>query len=233
MGRDRRAGVLVNGVLVAFLFAAGSACADVTLSDGEFPASNWETVLFYLEGNAGSVDLAAQVMSGGNPGAFRLTGLTVKGTDEAHPYSAVYVFQRFTPFVYDPSVSGPIVSLDYAEDCLRLTATTGGQATGPALRQGGVVFVDGHTGTTAPAWTHFALVDRTAEDFAPYGNAGVHPDFTSSGGLIEFGFYRANSSYASGYSTLAGIDNWMIRLRQDGPVPVQPTSWGRVKALYR
>lgn len=219
-------------ICVACLFAGTRARGDVTLSDGTFDPGDWDVSVFYTEGNGGHLDFAAQMTSGGNPGAFRAVALTVYGTDDQHPYSAFNVFHRWTPFVYHPATDGKIVSLDYAEDWINLIPGGGGQATGPALRQGGFVFIDGHAATTQLQWTHFGLARRTAADFAPVNVPNLHPDFSTSGGPIEFGFYRANSASDGQYSTAAGIDKWTITIHQEA-TQIDQASRGRVKSPSR
>ncbi|HEX6790060.1 MAG TPA: hypothetical protein VF247_02005 [Candidatus Krumholzibacteria bacterium] len=54
--------------------------------------------------------------------------------------------------------------------------------------------------------------------------------------MMEFGFYRAASTSAGGpgSTTVGGIDGWSVVLDlATGPVATTPSTWGRVKALYR
>lgn len=226
-----RALAVAVGSFAFFVMSAPVARA-IVASDGTFNPSDWDVTIFYAPGNGGRIDVADQVPTGGNPGAYREIGLTVYGTDYQHPYSGIWTFHRYIPFVYNPSVDGAIALIDYDEDWIHLSGPGDGEATGPALRQGGVVYFDGPFATPDFEWTHLGLTGLRATDFIRADLSGAHPDFSSSGGPIEIGFYRANSASDGGYSEDCGIDNWTLNIHPEGPVPVQTTSWGRIKALF-
>ena len=153
--------------------------------------------------------------------------------NDAPPYSGIGAFHRYLPAVYDPGTSGAILSIDYSEDSSMFAGGGAGQATGPALRQAGVVYYHHLNGTSFGGWRSYSIAGLTAVDFrdSPYGNQ--HPDFSATAPPIEVGFYRANSTYSGGYTILAGIDNWRFTIRNDQPTAARSSTWGRIRGLNR
>ncbi len=75
-------------------------------------------------------------------------------------------------------------------------------------------------------WTPHVLNGLTSADFGLVNvtpttvvDSTQHPDFTASGGPIQFGFFRANGTglNGEGYTLAAGIDNWQITLAAAPP----------------
>src|SRR6185436_9991320 len=82
--------------------------------------------------------------------------------------SVVISTQIYNQFTYDPSVDGAIGSLDYSEDAACTAGCFGdGQSTGPALLQGGNLYILIPVVVTGPSstWTSHALNGLTAADF--------------------------------------------------------------------
>jgi hypothetical protein len=188
----------------------------VVFTDSTFSDASW-TVTTYIDGNGGTVS-AVQVAAGGNPGPHRSVTLQVNaGPPGAR--SDVFSFHWAGGAVYDPTVSGSIASVDYAEDYLGP-----GQATGLVVRQDGNVYYASpsyQVTTPSTTWTHITHAGMAASDFvllAPdLTTSSQHPDFSATGKPIEFGFLRANSTGvgAAGYTTTVGIDNWLVTVRRN------------------
>ena len=212
-------------VLLALLPSHGAAQSSV--SDGTFLDTDWSLTQF-TAGNGGS-STAAQVLTGGNPGAYR----NVTDALNAAPLNSqtiVLSTSIYTPFTYNPSVAGAITSLDYAEDAACTSGCFGqGQSTGPALLQGGNRYILSSstviTGAGA-AWSPHTLSGLTAADFGLVNVTPTtifdntqHPNFSVTGAPIQFGFFRANGTSVNGggYTLAAGIDNWQITLATATP----------------
>jgi hypothetical protein len=118
--------------------------------------------------------------------------------------------------LYDPQTQGAFVNVDYFEDALLVQGFGDGQATGIALRQSGNVYIRQVGSTPDFAWTRKQDVDVPASAFVRIFDGGFdpgsRPDFSASGGPIEFGFMRSNSTSfgAIGYEIVALIDNWTV-----------------------
>ena len=204
---------------VMLLCAVASPALAQTVSDGTFLDADW-SLTQATAGNGGS-STAAQVATGGNPGSYRNV---IDALNAAPPGSNTTVLSTsiYTPFTYDPAVSGPIGTLSYSEDAECTGGCFGaGQSTGPAVQQGGNLYILNTqlitgAGTT---WVNHSLSGLTAADFSIVSvtpttifDNSQHPNFSAAGGPIQVGFFRANSTgfNLGGYTLSAGIDNWQI-----------------------
>jgi len=200
-----------------------------TVSDSTFLDANWALTQF-TAGNAGS-STATQMLSGGNPGAFRnVTDVLTAAPPGLN--TIVLSTSIYTPFTYDPAVSGAIGSLSYSEDAACTGGCFGqGQSTGPALSQGGNLYIlSSSTVITGPAltWAPHVLSGLTAVDFGLVNVTAAgsifdntqHPNFSAGGAPIQVGFFRANGTSVSGggYTLSAGIDNWQVTIAAGAPL---------------
>jgi hypothetical protein len=200
-------------ILGIYLGSVGTALAQsASISDSTFADANW-TLSVFPAGNGGSVT-ANQTTIGGNP--LRSVSDTVNTT-----LSTILGVHIYTPFTYQPAVSGAIASLNYSESAICLAGCFGqGQSTGPAVLQGGVLY--GYNGflITGPgtSFQTLSLSALTATDFSRVAVTTTtlfddtqHPNFSAGGAPIQFGFFRANGSGPStGYTLVGGIDDWQI-----------------------
>ncbi len=207
------------------------ACAQqMTLYDGTFSPDHWSLTLFWLEGLGGHMD-AAQVATGGDPGSFRAVEVWINQSKVR--YNRVCGFSAYSGDIITPAQVGGILSVDYSEDAILLVGYNQGQGGGPALRQNGIVYISESFVMPETYWVHHAYPGLTQDDFYDPQNTVQHPDFSPSGGPIEFGFFRGNSATSDDpYYSKAGIDNWTFVLHTGGPTPVQPSTWGAIKALF-
>lgn len=203
------------------------------MSDSTFLDTDWTGTQF-TAGNGGS-STGAQVLVGGNPGPFR----NVTDALNAAPSGSqtiVLSTHIYTPFTYNPGVSGAIASIDYAEDAACTSGCFGqGQSTGPALLQGGNLYIlSSGTVITGPAttWANHALSGLTAADFGLVNVTPTtlfdntqQPNFSAGGAPVQFGFFRANGTGVNGggYTLAAGIDNWQITIGAPPPPVVVTT----------
>jgi hypothetical protein len=217
-------------VLLALL--PSHAMAQPSVSDGTFLDTDWSLTQF-TAGNGGS-STAAQVLTGGNPGSYR----NVTDALNAAPLGSqtiVLSTSIYTPFTHTPSVAGAIVALNYAEDAACTAGCFGdGQSTGPALRQGGNLYILSSSTVITGAgtgWSPHTVSGLTAADFGLVNVTPTtlfddtqHPNFTATGAPIQFGFFRANGTGVNGgsYTLAAGIDNWQITLATATPRSAVP-----------
>jgi hypothetical protein len=194
----------------------------VTFSDGTFANADWQLILEPYLG--GGTQVASQQSSGGTPGEYRRITNTVNGPAG----SAIFGFHGKISATYDPQTQGAIDSISYSEDSIMFYGYGEGQATGPALMQDGKMFYGlsplppYYLMSNQWSWTHQTLTSLHADDFtvSPPGWMGPeHPDFSSTGDPIVFGFWRSNGSAGGGYTIIAGIDNWSITVNPPIPAP--------------
>lgn len=215
---------------VATIAAVSSPATAQTVSDSTFLDADW-ALTQATAGNGGS-STAAQQLSGGNPGAFRNVTDVLNA---APPGSQTVVLSTsiYTPFTYNPAVSGAIGSINYSEDAACTAGCFGqGQSTGPALLQGGNRYILSSSQViTGPslAWSNHTLNGLTAADFGLVNvtpttlfDSTQHPNFSAGGAPIQFGFFRANGTGVNGggYTLSAGIDNWQVTIAAGVPAAI-------------
>jgi hypothetical protein len=191
----------------------------VSFADGTFNDSDWEVAIF--EHGNGGVVTAAQSASGGNGGAFRRVHQTVNPVPPDDT-SWIIVFHRRAGAIYDPGSQGAIERIDFLIDYENLTECPiggHGQAFGPAMRQDGEVYTRHSISGTPTSWNTLAAPGLGESDFGMVdplsptgGDPTRHPDFSSSGATIEFGFYTSNGTHGGGFTRCVGYDNWSLTI---------------------
>lgn len=192
----------------------------VIIADETFAEADWEQVIVQADFGAGAV--AGQEQSGGNPGSFR----TMTHTMPAPPgveLAEIYVAHIFTGASYSPGTQGAINQLAFQQDS-RMVSLSWPEAfvtTQVALRQDGRIFktdtfIRTLSGTT---WESSTLDGLDASQFFAVDNSGDHPDFSSSGSDIEFGYVRINGRLAASPVDTPddliidhAIDNWSVTI---------------------
>ncbi len=188
----------------------------VTFTDsGGFTTSVWTESLF---GNGDVVD--TRESSGGNPSEFiKLKTIPNGGSIVI----GVYLSDDAT---FDPSTQGAIDAIGMGLDVIlfenvAVPGFTDGQAYGIALRQNNEFFRSGFpvTGLQFSNWDSRTISAVDESGFVrvnPDGtsSSGFHPDFSSAGSEINFGFMVANSGGAPISGTIAGYDNWKLTVTQ-------------------
>ena len=217
---------------IATIVALSSPVAAQTVSDSTFLDADWALTQFTTPG--GGTDTAAQSLSGGNPGAFRNVTDALNAAGGPSLNGVVLSTSIYTPFTYNPGISGAISSLAYSEDAACTSGCFGqGQSTGPAVQQGSNLYIFSSSSViTGPSatWTNHPLSGLTAVDFGLVNVAAdgssffdntQHPNFSGGGAPIQFGFFRANGTSLGGgaYTLTAGIDNWQITIGAAPPPP--------------
>lgn len=220
--------VIACGILAA-LTSMHATAQTAVVSDSTFLNANWTLSQFFI-GNAGTVT-GVQNLAIGNPASSRIVADTVGAAPSAITESIVLGASIYTPFTYNPAVSGAIVSLNYTEDAACTSGCFGsGQSTGPAVLQGGNIYILSSSSViTGPGLTfaNHALSGLTAADFGlvnlttagGIADTTQHPNFSAGGTAMQFGFFRANGSSngGAGYTLAAAIDNWQVSIFTAAP----------------
>ena len=216
----RRCGIVyhVRYLLAASLIgSAASAQADlVNFSDGVFNNANWNASVISATGPP-AILITQQVATGGNPNEFRQILHNFGGP------GSIITGHLLSGGIYDPGSQGAIADIDVAFDLMLINGgDSGAVAYGALLEQGGSFYSSGFFLTTlAPTinvWVSHSFPDLTATDFAKLAGAGAaQPDFSVSGGPIQFGYFASNGTgLARATTTQSGIDNWSVTVT---PVP--------------
>jgi hypothetical protein len=189
-----------------FVAPIAPARADVSFFDGTFDPADWTIQSAAQVGNGGTTS-ATQQQTGGDPDQFRQISQTVNPIPEAGGSSTTYNFHLNLTATYDPA-NGAIESIDYSEDAILISGFGDGQALGPAILQGGQIYIRANQVSPDFAWTDKDFPGLGEGSFALFGDGTQHPDFSEQGDPIQFGFVRANSTLGNGYTIIGGIDNW-------------------------
>jgi hypothetical protein len=222
-GMSSRGRAVLACLLIAVIGIAGhpARVSATTFFDGTFNPADWEVILF--TGGNGGTTTTTQVTSGGNPGEYRRIENTINNAPGPGLRSRVWGFHRRIGATYNPQVQGTIDSIDYSEDSILISGAGQGMGTGPAMRQnGGVYVIVPFLITPEDSWTHKQLTGLSEANFVlmtggePPVDPTQHPDFSASGGPIEFGFVRANSTGpgGGGFERTGGIDNWSLSINR-------------------
>ena len=219
VGAIRAVAVSAAVVVGAYASAPAAQAATVTFGDSTFADADWE--LIQNSFGPGGTATAAQVPTGGNPDAYRSHTITLNQPVGAE--ASAFPFSGSLPSTYDPSL-GAITSVDFSIDTIGLLV--GNQRVGVAAKQDSVIYIVTTPGVFATEfeWTNKIQSGLTADDFGTITDPSIHPDFTESGGVIEFGFYSATSAPAgstAGTNTI-GLDNWSVTLTTGEIEPPPP-----------
>ncbi len=196
----------------------------VSYFDGTFGASTWETVVV-TPSDRHSVNFVVDG-STGNPFVrhdWAVPSLLGPYTNDL--LRVAYINHGFT---YDPSVNGPLASLNFAFDYRFLNSSFSPTAAvaffRPVIRQDGVVY----SVRSSDVGVSAANVDFTAAQFG-FSSASDWidafdlqiPDFSASGSVIEFGYRFSLSlrcdaqsgSTCSAASSQTAVDNFSVTAR--------------------
>jgi hypothetical protein len=219
---------------VALIAASTTAFAQaVSFSDNVFKPVDWTITNEVL--NLGGSATGTQIGIGGTSGSYRQIVNTLNSAVGFGFSNTLYGFHAKAGATFDPSTSGPITSIDYSESSLRPTGS-GQQACGLALMQGGTIYYGTAflTPSTFDHWAPTSQLGLTAANFDALAPGVQNPNFTVTGGPIQFGFFRANSTSVGGGggNVTGGIDDWFMKIQYNSAVPAHSTSWGRIKRMY-
>lgn len=195
------------------------AAPSVTFSDGTFRNADWSNAVIVQYNYGVDPDptyMVTQVETGGFPDEYRLTELT--GGDRSY----IALAHLHNGAVYDPSSQGSIGNVSY-EFLLRIEPDHSPEINaviGALLVQDGFYYRTGAVGVQWPDWTYVwsHSYPHSESDFYlidPGQGGPLHPDFSSNGGPIRFGYFSELSLSLWFNGTLtsrSGIDNWSVRV---------------------
>jgi hypothetical protein len=219
-GSDMKKGTASLLVLVGFILIPARLLADVTYSDGTFNNADWTATAIYNTG-VGYTFTDSQKTSGGNLGDFR---------EVVHNLSfspgSLFVAHMNNTDIDNPAVSGPISTIDFSYDLNQFNPPPNQAVAYDLLLFQNGSYYDFSSGDLifTNSWTPFSHVGLTASDFVlavPGAIGPVHPDFSATGSLIDFGYLSGNTNTGTGSDIRdSGIDNWSVTLHSPVPEPV-------------
>lgn len=209
-------------VMATGISALAASSQAVVFFDGVFNDPDWSLTTITNAGGAGSFANGFQMPVGGNPTQYRIirNSLNINGANSA----VVGVHMNNLAF-YNPG-AGAITQINYSEDSINFLNQGGnGQGSGCVIVQSGRIYLQRNPILVMPysgysTWTANPAPGLVASDFHEidaFGTifAGNNPDFSIAGGIMQFGFWRGNSSgtATSGvFNSECGIDNWRVEV---------------------
>ncbi len=181
------------------------------ISDAQFPDADW-THYLRADSGAGSQSITRQTPPD-NPSGYQ-QGIHTWSND------TIRTAHILTAQTYIPSAKGPITGLDcsftfrMADGSSNLNTTQAGVL----LRQGENTYAypQIQTFSLGAAWASFSVTGLTAASFGLVTASGIdtstHPDFTCTGGAIQFGYTAVNTSTKPNNSVTWGTDNLLVTL---------------------
>lgn len=218
--------------VVGCTHAAVARASTYEIADSEFEPSAWT---HFVHVDFGSVSFSVNRESeGGNPDSFQ------RGDHLLNLNELIGVVHLYDEASHDPSVDGKIESLSFGLDFKILdegSAAPGDQVgVMGCLEQDGRIYGLGYqVGTYPDDWIAVAAGPSVASDWveivdnvSDWTDDESHPDFSSNGSPIRFGFLTINSSPTVISSLFWGVDNWRFTVVDGvpgGPVPAV-SGWG-------
>jgi len=180
-------------ILAAFAaMGAASYAVAGTFFDGEFENSDWTAVS--VVGPPGG-QIAAQLTTGGNPGAFRSVTTVVTGT--------AYTAHVRNAWVYDTN-QGALQAIAWTIDIRNIFAFGDGHAYGLMVLQAGIYYRADYqiTGSQNFEWRTHSHPGLINTDFTRLDLGAGNPSFNS--GTLTFGYFTLNDQ---GQNINVGYDN--------------------------
>ena len=220
----------IAGAILSIITLNTPSEAQIVFSDTTMERSNWTTT-----GLGPGVESIVSAPTGGNPGPHSRVS-TGSGA-----WSMAIDIRNSA--VVSPALVQGITSIDYRDD-FRCQVADGcfgaGQSITAIIKQGGKFYSSAFaisSGVTS-VWTSAELLSLTETDFFEIdenaANAGViligtsHPDLSSAGAPIQFGYARVNGNIVS--TVTGGVDNWSVIVTTVA-APVPALSEGSLIAL--
>lgn len=214
----------MNVQTLTLIIAAGctsSAQANVTFTDGVFAPASWTSNTIADANGVGSTSLETQILTGGNNNEYMRIEINLVAIAAG---GGVFSLNRNTNAFYDPSIQGAVTHIDYSEDSRNFQPASGGnvQGTGLLIEQGGKTYIQRSPVLVMPNpgftdWAQNSAAGLVASDLWEVTATGTliassNPDFSTSGAVMQFGFWRGASSgnFVGTDFRDAGIDNWRV-----------------------
>lgn len=181
---------------------ASTSYLDGTLNDADWSAAK----IIDTTVGQGAIFTVGMVASGGNPDAYRRVTHTYDTGD-------IFVAHLRGGAVYNPATQAPNCTIAYSYDVIHFNPPPSqAVAYSLLLYQNGSYYWRPEDDVYDEVWTCFGH-QSGASDFVLLSGAGpVHPDFSSGGGPIQFGYVSANESTSGLLFRDSGLDNWQVTI---------------------
>lgn len=224
----------VPAIVIASAMVGVTSAETVSFSDGTFDDAEWSMEV--LQENFISENFTAgQESTGGMPGEYRrnfMQGSETTNNGGIGPAGAT-VGHFWESIGWDPSTQGAVEGVMYRTDAVAFDDRPVEQTVPTAvivsmsflLRQAGVVYVRNPVvGITRPdgVWRQLTYNATQATLFTRFDEQSGHPDFSTSGGAIEFGYFTRAGTFVPAINNFFGVDNFQVTVSTPGPIVPEP-----------
>jgi hypothetical protein len=210
---------------VLFLISCPAWAASTLITDQDFEEIGWEEILEVRpppdgNGNGSGSGTAFREIDplpedNDDEDMMRLVSV-VRDPDAAGEDVSTRLYSLARDSGFNPSITGAISSVTLSVYGLVLGDGTGGTVE-PTVYQGDTLFVASGAALTEQAWTEKSFMSLGEEDFAEPGDPDSHPDFSTSGGEILFGFaYIISAEGGQRVESTVGFDDFELLLTHGG-----------------
>jgi hypothetical protein len=208
----------VKNILLSFALAGGFSLpclATIVIADATMATGSYSGPSTFFPGANGVTGVATSLGSGGNTGPFRSTALNFATGGFAFA-SAVGEFNVLN--TYDPSAQGAISTVAYSLDVQvpNLQPFPNQQVQLLfGLRQGGVTYFNAVYNPLTTGWTTGTRTGLTQANFGSAFITGApQPNFSPTGGVIQFGYFASPFSLAGGGTATFNVDNFCVAVNE-------------------
>jgi outer membrane lipase/esterase len=185
-----------------------SSVAPIIFADTEFADASWVPAVV-ANPLIGTTYSASQAASGGNPGAWRQTVVSLPNAN-----ASVTVYDISTSSAYEPAAQGAIRAIDYIADCTIVNSAPSIFSATIVFRQAGRNYsLKAPTYCNSPNWLRIPYSALLISDFIQVSGPACTvnetcPDFSANGPDIHFGYSLATSGATGTFDR--GLDNWRV-----------------------
>jgi hypothetical protein len=227
----RSAGLCFAPIALALAAVGNAAAVSISYSDETFHNADWSMQVLF-ENYISQSFSAGQEPTGGMPDEFRrnhMFGSETTNNGGIGPAGAT-IGHFWNDASWNPSTQGEVDGILFRADGVAFDDRPAGQtvptgvivAMGFVLRQAGVVYVrNPSTNVSGPnsVWQELSFNATAATAFTRFDEQPGHPDFSTSGGPIDFGYYTRAGAFVPAMNNDFGFDNFEITISTPVPEP--------------
>ena len=206
--------ISISALFAAVLFAVPSHSMVISYTDTEFVDASWSVVeALDTTPNNSFTFSGTQILSGGNPGAYR----QVVNQINTGTASSIISGHFRSDMIYNPGTDGAFGSIDVSFDAISFPGTpAGGIAFGVILRQSGNFFINtSSVAVNGLGWTSFSSSGLTGADFNALGGGTL--DLTNGAAAVEIGIFASNGTFGFPSVNTGGFDNLSLDVNVPEP----------------
>ena len=186
----------------------------ISYTDTEFIDADWSAVeALDTTPNDSFTFSGTQILSGGNPGAYRQVINQINTGTTSNIISGHFR----SDMIYNPGADGAFGSIDVSYAAISDPSTAaGGVLFGVILRQSGNFFISSlGAAVNGLGWTAFSAFGLTGADFSALGGGSL--DLANGAAAVEIGIFASNGTFGFPSVNTGGFDNLSLDVNVPEP----------------